>query len=115
MPAEQAVEWWEFDWGYGQAPVVSSWVEAVNNYNYTFVDWSPDNQFVVDQRGFKILVQEEAKTFLKPNQVMFNTTVSNILWSDDGVNISAANADGTQYTIVAEYVIITFSIGVFAT
>src|SRR5436190_4531684 len=111
-PAEQAVEWWHFDWEYGQAPEASSWIEAVNNYNYTFVNWSLDNQFVVDRRGFKIIVEEEAKTFLKPGQVMFNTTVGNIAWSDEGVSITATNLDGTQYIIEADYVIITFSVGV---
>ena len=111
-PAEQAVEWWKFDWEYGQPPGVCRWVEAVNNYNFTFVDWSSDNQFVVDQRGFKILVDEEVSTFLGPNQILFNTTVRNIAWDEHSVNITATNLNGTEYTIQAEYVIITFSIGV---
>lgn len=111
-PAQMAVEWWEFDWEYGQPPTTSSWVEAVNNYNYTFLDLSPDNMFVVDQRGLKILLEEEAKAFLQPQQILFNTTVSNIAYGDDGVNITATNSDGTRYTIEAEYVIITFSVGV---
>jgi polyamine oxidase len=68
--------------------------------------------FVVDQRGFKILVEEEAKTFLQSEQVMFNTTVTNISYGEDGVNITATNSNGTEYTVEAEYVIITFSIGV---
>jgi polyamine oxidase len=111
-PAEKAVEWWEFDWEYGQPPAQSSWVEAVNNYNYTFAEWSEDNMFVVDQRGFKVLVEEEAKTFLQSEQVMFNTTVTNISYGEDGVTITTTNSNGTEYTIEAEYVIITFSIGV---
>jgi polyamine oxidase len=111
-PAEDAVEWWEFDWEYGAPPVESSWIEAVNNYNYTFVDWSPDNQFVVDQRGLHVLLEEEAATFLRPEQIMFNTTVTNIAWSDTCVGISSTNVDGTKYTVEADYVIITFSVGV---
>jgi polyamine oxidase len=111
-PAEMAVEWWEFDWEYGQPPVASSWIEAVNNYNYTFIDLSEDNRFVIDQRGLKVVLEEEAKTFLQPDQVLFNTTVSNIAYDEDGVNLTATNSDGTQYSIEAAYVIVTFSVGV---
>ena len=111
-PAEMAVEWWEFDWEYGQPPVRSSWVEAVNNYNYTFLDLSQDSMFVVDPRGLKVLLEEETKDFLQPQQILFNTTVSNINYGDNSVNVTASNSDGTQYTIEAEYVIITFSVGV---
>lgn len=111
-PAEQAVEWWEFDWEYGQRPDLTSWVEAVNNFNYTFLDWSEDNMFVTDKRGLKVLLHEEAKGFLEPGQVLFNTTVSTLAWSATGVNITASHSNGTSYTIKAEYVIVTFSIGV---
>lgn len=76
------------------------------------MDWSPDNQFVVDQRGFKVVVQEEASKFLTHNQILFNTTVSNIAWNENGVSVTATNLDGTEYIIQAEYVIITFSVGV---
>jgi polyamine oxidase len=110
--SEKAVEWFQFDWEYGQPPDLSSWVEAANNYNYTFVDWSVDNMFVTDQRGFKTILDNEAATFLSPYQVLVNTTVDKIAYNETGVTISAVNSNGTGYTIEAEFVIVTFSVGV---
>lgn len=111
-PLEQAIEWWGFDWGYGQPPDLSNWIESVVNYNSTFLEWSADNMFVVHQRGFKVIVLGEADIFLRPEQIRFNTTVKNISWSNVGVNISAFNLDGHLYMIEADYAIVTFSIGV---
>ena len=68
--------------------------------------------FVTDKRGLKVLPHEEAKGFLKLGQVLFNTMVSTLAWSATGVNITASHSNGTSYTIEAEYVIVTFSIGV---
>ncbi|CAO3665076.1 unnamed protein product [Umbelopsis vinacea] len=110
---EQAVEYYGFDWEFGEDPDVSSNFYAdVNNDSYdgNFGPDSDGNNFVIDQRGFKYIFLEEAKQFLKPNdpRLLLNTTVKNIKYSNSGVVITAK--DGSK--IEADYAISTFSIGV---
>lgn len=62
----------------------------------------------IDQRGFKHLIEAEARTFLTPEQLLLNATVRTIAHSDDGVVVTLAN--GTS--IGADYAITTFSLGV---
>ena len=68
--------------------------------NYTFDPdvggFSEDNYLSVDQRGFKTLIQQEAATFLQPNQVLYNATVKNIAYSANGVEVTLI--DGTILT-----------------
>ncbi|KAJ7482309.1 amine oxidase [Mycena galericulata] len=97
---------------YAQKPDQSSWVASSWNYNATFVPsqggFSEENLMSIDQRGFKAIIQEEAKEFLRPDQVYFNSTVEKIAYSAHGVNVTLAN--GTLMT--GDYVICTFSLGV---
>ncbi len=58
----------------------------------------------VDPRGFKSLLQSEADTFLKEEQVRLNSTVSVISYTEGGVRV--ALTDGQILT--ADYVICTF-------
>ncbi|KZT22391.1 putative flavin-containing polyamine oxidase [Neolentinus lepideus HHB14362 ss-1] len=108
--AAQAVEWWEFDWEYAYCPEESSQEFAIVNYNTTFYQFSEENNYVWDQRGFNTFIKGEAYTYLKPNdtRLLLNTVVTNITYSDNGVRID--NADGS--CITAEYAICTFSLGV---
>jgi polyamine oxidase len=76
--------------------------------NLTFNQFGEDNNLCIDQRGFNVLVTEEAKTFLKPEQVRFNTQVTQIDYSSDGVTIHTKNGDCVR----AAYAICTFSVGV---
>lgn len=62
----------------------------------------------IDQRGFKTFIQAEAETFLKPNQLMLNSLVTNIAYSTSGVNVTLK--DGRF--LLADYAISTFSVGV---
>lgn len=62
----------------------------------------------IDQRGFKHFIQAEAAEFLHPDQLMLNSTVTNITYSSEGVNV--ALEDGT--VLLADYVLCTFSLGV---
>jgi len=62
----------------------------------------------IDQRGFKTIIQAEANTFLKPAQVMYNSTVKAINYSDSGVKVTLANGK----SVSADYALCTFSIGV---
>jgi polyamine oxidase len=48
----QAVEWWSFDWEYSYTPEQSSALWSVINYNTTFYQYSGDNNYVFDSRGF---------------------------------------------------------------
>ena len=62
----------------------------------------------IDQRGFKTIIQGEAAEFLKPEQLLLNTTVTTVGYSDSGVYVKLS--DGT--TLHADYAITTFSLGV---
>jgi polyamine oxidase len=53
-------------------------------------------------------MQAEGAEFLKPSQVLLQTTVATIEYSDSAVSVTLA--DGTKLT--AQYAICTFSIGV---
>lgn len=82
----------------------------ITNYNTTFYQWSDENNYVWDQRGFNTFIEGEAYTYLKPNdsRLWLNTIVTNISHSDSGVTVY--NKDGS--CIDAEYAVCTFSVGV---
>ncbi|KAG6876083.1 hypothetical protein C0993_005635 [Termitomyces sp. T159_Od127] len=69
--------------------------------------FSDENLLSVDQRGFKSIIQQEAKSFLK-GQLRLSTIVKSVEWSASGVR--AVLDDGTS--ISADYAICTFSLGV---
>jgi polyamine oxidase len=106
----QAVEWWEWDWETSYSPEESSFIFGITGYNLTFYQFSEENNFVVDQRGFSYWLKGVASTFLQPNdtRLLLNTIVSNIDYSSDGVTIT--NEDGS--CVQADYAICTFSLGV---
>ncbi|KAH7110314.1 polyamine oxidase-like protein, partial [Dendryphion nanum] len=108
--AAQAVEWWMWDWETSYSPEESSFVFGILGYNLTFYQFSEDNNFVIDQRGFNTLLKGIAGTFLKSNdtRLLLNTIVNDISYSSDGVTIT--NSDGS--CISAAYAITTFSLGV---
>ncbi|KAG6863157.1 hypothetical protein C0991_007884, partial [Blastosporella zonata] len=62
----------------------------------------------IDPRGYKTFIQQEAKSFLEPEQLRLNTLVKNIQWSSNGVEVILN--DGSS--ISADYAICTFSVGV---
>ncbi|KAK0200983.1 hypothetical protein DFS33DRAFT_1277312 [Desarmillaria ectypa] len=80
--------------------------------NFTFDadqgGFSEDNLLSIDQRGFKTLIQLEAEEFLQPEQVVFDSRVTAISYSTDGVQVTLA--DGS--TIEGDYALCTFSLGV---
>lgn len=108
--AAEAVEWWEWDWEYAWTPEESSEEFGIANYNTTFYQWSDENNYVWDQRGFNTFIVGEAYTYLSPNdtRLWLNTIVTNISYSDSGVTVY--NEDGS--CIEAEYAVCTFSVGV---
>ncbi|KAK3673258.1 hypothetical protein LTR78_006803 [Recurvomyces mirabilis] len=107
---KQAVEWWEWDWEFAFPPEQSSQVFGIVNYNTTFYQFSADNNYVFDQRGFNAFIIGEASTFLAANdsRLLLETVVTNISYSDTGVTIT--NEDGS--CVSADYAICTFSLGV---
>ncbi|KAI0729119.1 amine oxidase [Fomitopsis betulina] len=111
-PAEMACEYYQFDWEYAQTPEESSMIASSwgNNYTYDTDDggFGDQNEMSIDQRGFKHFIQAEAAEFLQPDQLMLNSTVTDIAYSSEGVNVTLA--DGSM--LVADYVLCTFSLGV---
>ena len=74
------------------------------NNNSTFSGFSEENLMSIDTRGFKVLVQGEAATFLRPEQLLLNSTVTTVRYSANGVEV--ALSDGRALT--ADYAICTF-------
>ncbi|KAI8582496.1 hypothetical protein K450DRAFT_206140 [Umbelopsis ramanniana AG] len=112
-PLKQAAEYYAFDWEFAENPDVTSCNYAQvgdASYDGSFGPNSDDDQFVIDQRGFKYIFIQEANQFLKKHdpRLILNTTVKNIKYSDNGVTITAK--DG--HKIEADYAISTFSLGV---
>uniref|UniRef100_A0A0W0F2L2 Amine oxidase n=1 Tax=Moniliophthora roreri TaxID=221103 RepID=A0A0W0F2L2_MONRR len=107
-PEQQLSEYYD----YAQTPEQSSWIASALNNNYTYaVDqggFSEDNLLLIDQRGFKYLIQAEAKSFLKASQVQLSSVVKNVSYSDSGVTVTLK--DGKTYS--GSYAICTFSLGV---
>jgi len=111
-PHEKVSEYFIFDWEYSQTPEPSSLAASSwgNNFTYDVSQggFADDNLLSIDQRGFKYLIQAEAAEFLKPSQILLNTTITTITYSDDGVSVALTNGS----TLSAEYAICTFSLGV---
>lgn len=107
---KKAVEWWEWDWEVSGTPEDSSFVFGIAGYNLTFYQYSDENNLSTDQRGFNTWLKYQASKFLAVNdtRLLFNTIVTNISYSDNGVTIT--NADGS--CVEADYAINTVSLGV---
>ncbi|KAG9245157.1 putative flavin-containing polyamine oxidase [Calycina marina] len=108
---KQAVEWWEFDWEYSYSPDLSSETWSIVNYNTTFYQYSDENNYVFDSRGYNAFIEGEAYTFLSPNdsRLLLNTNVTSIDYSSNN-SITITMSDDS--CIVADYAICTFSLGV---
>lgn len=77
---------------------------CVQNNNSTFFTFSEQNAMSVDARGFKTILQSEARSFMREDQLLMNSTVSVIAYSEDGVQVTLT--DGR--VLSAEHVICTF-------
>ncbi|KAF2711888.1 polyamine oxidase [Pleomassaria siparia CBS 279.74] len=108
--AAQAVEWWEWDWETSYSPEESSFIFGITGYNETFYQFSEENNFVVDQRGFNAWLKGVASTYLKPNdtRLLLSTIVTDVAYSDSGVTVTMDDGSCVQ----ADYAICTFSLGV---
>ena len=61
--------------------------------------FSEDNLLCIDQRGFKTIIQAEASEFLSTDQILLNSVVKNITYSNSGVEVTLV--DGT--TLSADF------------
>ncbi|KAK0390500.1 hypothetical protein NLU13_0004 [Sarocladium strictum] len=107
----QAVEWWSWDWETAYPPEASSFEFGIAGSNLTFNQFSDQNNFVWDQRGFNTFVIGEASTFLSSThdpRLLLDTVVRGVNYSDHGVTVELE--DGS--CIEADHAICTFSLGV---
>ncbi|KAG6115909.1 hypothetical protein E4U13_002261 [Claviceps humidiphila] len=106
----QAVEWWNWDWEAARSPEDSSLIFGAAGDNLTFHQFGDENNLVIDPRGYRHIIEQEAKTFLRPNdpRLLLKTSITNITYSDTGVTVH--NSDGS--CVSAAYAICTFSLGV---
>jgi polyamine oxidase len=108
--AAQAVEWWEWDWETSYRPEESSFAWGIAGYNATFNQFSDENNFVIDQRGFNYWLKGVASTFLTTDdpRLLLNTIVKHMTYTNSSVNITMDNGSCVE----ADYAICTFSLGV---
>ncbi|KAI8626105.1 amine oxidase [Xylariaceae sp. FL1651] len=106
----QAVEWWVWDFETAWPPEQSGFLYGITGYNLTFYQWSDENNFVWDQRGFNAFIIGEANEFLKKDdpRLMLKTMVKSVAYGPQGVIVQFDNGG----CIEAEYAIATFSLGV---
>jgi polyamine oxidase len=108
-PAQSSVEYFYQDFDAGDRPhYISARVKSFTNG--TIDSTGGEQFFVFDQRGYAVLVEEMANSFLEPEdpRLLVNQVVNNIKWDNNGVQVSTVT--GELYT--ADYLLITFSIGV---
>ncbi|KXJ92656.1 putative flavin-containing polyamine oxidase [Microdochium bolleyi] len=106
----EAVEWWLYDGEQALTPEETSLVFNQAVSNFTFQQFSDENEFIVDQRGHNTWIKGEASTFLAPGdeRLLLSSVVKTIEYSSEAVKITLANGD----CIEADYAVCTFSLGV---
>jgi polyamine oxidase len=107
--AQSSAEYFYVDFDAAVRPhYVSAKVQSFTNGS---IDSTGGKQFFVfDKRGYAVLVEEMAKSFLEPEdpRLRVKQVVDSIKWNNNGVEVSTVT--GEMYT--ADYLLITFSIGV---
>lgn len=108
--AADAVEWWLYDGEQAFTPDETSLLFNVAVSNFTFSQFSDENNFVIDQRGHNTWIKGEASEFLDKDdpRLLLSTIVDKISYTDKGVTVR--NEDGS--CIEADYAVVTFSLGV---
>ncbi|XP_077995015.1 uncharacterized protein LOC144448613 [Glandiceps talaboti] len=100
---DKVLEYFDYDFEYADIPKMTS-------LKSTAVVDNGEAVFVTDQRGFGFFLRDMANGFLEEDdpRLLLEKVVKTIKYNDTGVTVSCA--DGSSY--VADYVIVTFSIGV---
>jgi len=105
-PFYEFVEWYYFDYEFGEAPVGLS---AKNTNPLEVWELYGTKYFhVTDARGWMPVLEPLGAGAT----VELNTRVTNIAYGEEGVQVTVVNADNTTSTLGADYVISTFSVGV---
>lgn len=108
-PAQSSIEYFYEDFDAGDRPhFISSRVKSLTNGT---IDSHDGKQFFVfDPRGYAVIVEEIAKSFLEPEdlRLCLKQIVNKINWDSNGVEVSTTT--GEVYS--ADYLLVTFSIGV---
>ncbi|KAI0145764.1 putative flavin-containing polyamine oxidase [Hypoxylon sp. NC0597] len=106
----QALEWWEWDWETAWSPEQSGMLFGIAGYNLTFYQFSDENNFVWDQRGFNTFVIGEAYEFLEDNdpRLLLETVVKTVSYGPEGVVVQLDDGG----CIEAQHAVATFSVGV---
>ena len=108
-PAQSSAEYFYIDFDAAVRPHYTS--ARVKSFTNGSIDSVEGKQFFVfDSRGYAVLVEEMANSFLEPEdpRLLINQVVDNIKWDTNGVQVSTIT--GQMYS--ADYLLITFSIGV---
>jgi polyamine oxidase len=106
-PVDEIYEYFNIDFETAQPPNVCSFYNALGDTDGGF---SPGNNLVLDQRGFKYIFQQEASSFLDglaDPRIHYNTTIKKVSYSASGVTITTDKGE-----FVADYAISTLSVGV---
>ena len=104
-----AVEWYEYDFEYGQAVEVTGTAgSSVPTYDL----WRDEDYFTTNQGlGYVAVVHEVGKPFLASGVVRFDSRVTNIEYGG-GVIVTVQQLDNSTKTYGGKYAISTFSTGV---
>ncbi|XP_046576063.1 polyamine oxidase 7-like isoform X2 [Haliotis rubra] len=103
-PVEKVVEIYGFDYDYGAIPDVSSC------YYHGRLENVDDSFYVRDDRGYEFILKKYVENALPENdqRILLNETVTAINYTDTSVSVTTVSGN----IFVADFVIVTFSIGV---
>ena len=104
-----AVEWYEYDFEYGQAAEVTG---TAGSSLLTYDIWRDQDSLITDQGlGYVGVVHELGKPFLASGVVRYDSRVTKIEYGG-GVTVIVQQLDGSTKTYGGKYAISTFSTGV---
>ncbi|XP_035687697.1 polyamine oxidase 1-like [Branchiostoma floridae] len=106
-PLERILEYFDYEFEYADPAEVTS----LNNTGRVAEDFSDEDYFVTDQRGFGHIVDRLSNEFLSPNdpRLQLNKVVETVNWTDH-TEVTFTTTDGSIYR--GEYGLMTVSIGV---
>ncbi|ORX49161.1 amine oxidase [Hesseltinella vesiculosa] len=112
-PVKAAIEYFGIDWELAEPPETCSLDYAAGTVDLVSGSFPLGDEFVVDQRGFNYVLQQEAAKLANLGDAdgpvfYFNTTVTRIQYDNHSVTVETT--DGTIF--IADYAICTFSLGV---
>ncbi|CAO3624193.1 unnamed protein product [Mucor hiemalis] len=109
-PLKAAVEYFNIDWEFSEPAEMCSLEYATGTVDTVTGTYPSGNEFVVDERGFNYILNQESKKYLdeQDSRLMLNTLVTKVIYNDHNVTVLTSDGD----IIIADYAICTFSLGV---